>query len=331
MTAAQGTKLLSLGTLVLLMSGLGLLTNGFTPAAGADTTLPDTAPPAPVAGLVAADERDGKVKLGWNAAMEEDFAYYAVYTSNEFFLTVAGKTAHIKLAGNASTNFTVFGLSDGVQYFFAVTAVDKSGNENKSVLCVSATPTASVVPDTTAPPAVSGVSASDARDGKVNLTWAPVNITDFNHYSIYVAAQAGAFVSDLNATLKIADMATGRITLTGLNDGTTYYFAVTAVDRSGNENRTVPAEVSATPTASETGEPETPETEDNEAPEAANLALYQAVTALLLVAVVALITFRVLSVARRPAEDGPESGPDGNEMEDGAPKEEGDGDGNEDE
>jgi predicted phage tail protein len=329
MTAAQRTKLLSFGTLILLMSGLGLLMNPSTPAAGADTTLPDTAPPAPVGGLVAVDERDGKVKLGWNAAIEEDFAYYAVYSSNEFFLTVAGKTAHIKLADNASTNFTVIGLSDGVQYFFAVTAVDKSGNENKSVLSVSATPTASVVPDTTAPPAVSGVSASDARDGKVNLTWAPVNITDFNHYSIYVAAQAGASVSDLNATLKIADMATGRITLTGLNDSTTYYFAVTAVDRSGNENRTVILTVSATPTA--TPPTTNPKKEDDEGPEAANLALYQAVTALLLVAVVALITFRVLSVARRPAEDGPESGPDGNEMEDGAPKEEGDGDGNEDE
>ena len=325
------SKLIASVTLMMILAGYGLVAGHSITVSGADTTPPDTTPPAPVANLLAADAKDGKVKLSWSVSTDGDFAYYAIYSANDSFLTVTNRPALIKLAEISSSNFTVIGLSDGVQYFFAVTAVDKSGNENRTVVSVSATPTASVVPDTTAPPAVTGVSASDAKDGKVNLSWAIVNISDFNHYSIYVATQVGANVLNLSAALKIADMATGRITLTGLNDSTTYYFAVTAVDQSGNENRTVLATVSATPTATETEEPETPTTEDDEAPEAANLALYQAITALLLVAVVALVTFRVLSVARRPEQDERENGPDDNNVDEEEPKEEGDEDGNEEE
>lgn len=328
MSAARGRKLLALGMMMLLMSGVGLAADSSAPAAGADATSPDTVAPDPVAGLVAVDGRDGKVKLSWNVSADGDFAHYVIYYGNDFFLTVMNRTVLVKLADIATGNFTASGLSDGVQYFFAVTAVDRSGNENRTVVSVPATPTSSVVPDTTAPPSITGLSASDARDGKVNLSWAPVNCSDFNHYSIYVATEAGAPVSDLSATLKLADMATARITLTGLKDGTTYYFAVTAVDRSGNENRTARATVLATPTA------RAPATDigagDNEGPKEVDLALYRLITGLLLVAFAALATFKVLSVAHRPPEIDRENPGDGNAVGERAPKEEGE-DGNEEE
>lgn len=55
-----------------------------------------------------------------------------------------------------------------------------------------------------------------------------------------------ADVTGMKATQQITDIAISRYQVTGLEDGTRYYFAVTAVDKSGNENKRV-ASVSATP------------------------------------------------------------------------------------
>jgi predicted phage tail protein len=306
--------------LLMLAAAFSLIETHSTMAVGEDALPPDTTPPAPIAGLLATDAHDGKVILNWSISKEQDLAYYAIYSSNDFFLTVMNRQALIKLADIATGNFTVIGLSDGVQYFFAVTAVDKNGNENRTVVSVSCTPTASVVPDTTAPPAVTGITAADARDGKVNLTWVPVNVTDFSYYSIYVATQAGASVENLTPALKMADMAMGRMTLTGLNDSKTYYFAVTAVDKTGNENKTVPATVSATSTASSPGT--TSEPVNEEGPEAVSLVPYQVITGLLIVAVAALVTFKILAVVHKPPESDMESLLNGNEGEQDEPEEE---------
>jgi len=270
----------------------------------------DTTPPAPVAGLTASDARDGKVNLGWTPGNETDFAFYAVYYGTAPFLTVNNRTAAVRIDNMTVRNFTVANLTDGTEYFFAVTAVDQSGNENRTVISASATPTAASVPDTTPPPAVTGLSASDARSGKVNLTWTPVNVSDFRNYWIYFTTRANEPVQNLEPTLRIDRMSERNLTVSGLKDNTTYFFAVTAVDLSGNEDRSVVAAVSATPTPAPQPKPPA-----REPPGAAGEGDISIGNVLLLFTAVAIVTFLVLERVdepwRRPAAAGaarPEGG-----------------------
>jgi len=296
--------------LFMMMAIAVLSLTGFLPAdmqspsaAVEGASPPDTTPPAAVEGLFAADARDGKVNLTWNASTEADFAYYAIYYDNVSFLTIGNRTAFAKLNNITARNLTVTGLTDGTEYFFAVTAVDTGGNEDRTAVSVSATPTASPVPDTIAPPAVLGITAADANDGKVSLSWVPVNVSDFDHYSIYMAVQPGAPVAGLTPAVKIADMSTGITTLTGLSDNTTYYFAVTAVDKSGNENRTVLAAATATPTPSQ------PEKGTGGAGPKAEGAPYYFLAVPIIVILVAVATYITLLIAYGgPDDDAPGPG-----------------------
>ncbi len=103
-------------------------------------------------------------------------------------------------------------------------------------------------PDTTPPSAVTGLGATDAYDGKVNLWWDRSTAEDFNCYNIYVSQSEIADTGDMEPVQQITDIATNTYQATGLEDGTAYYFAVTAVDKSDNENTQV-ASTSVTPTA----------------------------------------------------------------------------------
>jgi len=64
---------------------------------------------------------------------------------------------------------------------------------------------------------------------------------DFDHYNIYVSKSEMADVTGLTPSHKIKDIATSTYQVTELEPGTRYYFAVTAVDQSGNENTLVAA------------------------------------------------------------------------------------------
>ncbi len=277
--------LLSLGPVLLEVAPL-------PPLAAAAGPRADATPPPPIAGLAAVDAHDGKVNLSWAPSTAVDFAYYAIYASNVSFLTLGNRTPLARLDNITDQSYTVANLTDGVPYFFAVTAADLSGNEDRTVVSVSATPTSSVVPDTTPPPAVTGLAAVDARDGKVNLTWAPVNVPDLARYTIYMSNRTGTTVSELAPALSISNTSAGRATITGLIDNTTYYFAVTAVDLSGNEDRTVLANIAATPTPTPPATTPAPTTAVR--PAKADLEAYYAV---IIVALAAVATYLAIDRA----------------------------------
>ena len=94
---------------------------------------------------------------------------------------------------------------------------------------------------------ITGLIAIDAYDGRVNLNWDKSTAEDFDHYDIYVSKAEIVDASGMTAIQQITDIATNTYQATGLEEGTKYYFAVTAVDKRGNENTKV-ASVSATPT-----------------------------------------------------------------------------------
>ena len=108
------------------------------------------------------------------------------------------------------------------------------------------TPAPTPPPDTTPPSAITGLIATNAYDGKINLWWDKSTAEDFDHYNIYLNKAEMVDVTGMKAIQQIKDIATCRYQVTGLEDETRYYFAVTAVDKSGNEGVQVTS-VSATP------------------------------------------------------------------------------------
>jgi fibronectin type 3 domain-containing protein len=132
-----------------------------------------------------------------------------------------------------STSFTQEALTDGVSYYYIVTAVNAMG-ESAASLPVSATPAAATV----VPPAPAGLTAT-AGDNQVTITWSAV--AGAVSYNTYWSATPG--VTTANGT-QIQNAANPMIQ-TGLTNGTTYYYIVTAVNAIGESAAS--AQASAVP------------------------------------------------------------------------------------
>ncbi len=100
--------------------------------------------------------------------------------------------------------------------------------------------------DTTPPSPITGLVATNAYDGRVNVWWDKTAATDFGHYNVYLNEVEMADITGMKPTRQIKGIAACRYQVAGLEDGTKYYVVVTAVDKSGNEDVRVDS-VSAMP------------------------------------------------------------------------------------
>ena len=139
------------------------------------------------------------------------------------------------MANTSATNDTDGGLTNGTTYYYVVSAVNSAG-ESANSSEVSATPMA-------APPPVapSGLNAT-AGNAQVSLAWnASSGATSYN---VKRATTSGGPYT------KVAGPATTSDNDSGLTNGTTYYYVVSAVNSTGESANS--AQVSATPAASGT-------------------------------------------------------------------------------
>ena len=190
----------------------------------------DTTAPAIPTGL-AATPGDTRVTVKWNAVPDKDLAHYTVYWS------LPGQTA--TEVNTTSTSYTVTGLKNNTEYFFSVQSVDKSDNKSKKSEVVAATPVPAIPPDTTPPPVPTGLTAT-AGNGQVVLSWTAVNAPDLAGYTVY-RSTSGATAIETNTTAT-------TLTVTGLTNGTEYFFTVVSYDTVGNKSAKS-NEVAATPAA----------------------------------------------------------------------------------
>ena len=98
----------------------------------------DIEPPAAPLGLTALGA-DQQVELAWEANAEEDLAGYNLYRSEVTPVEAGGSPVNGAdlISGEA---YTDAGLANGTTYYYAVTAVDASGNESALSAEVSAAP-----------------------------------------------------------------------------------------------------------------------------------------------------------------------------------------------
>lgn len=213
-TATLGTDIRSVAGATLASAYTWTFTTGVSSDAEA---------PALVSGLTATDapnDAGGKIQLAWATSSATDLAYYHIFRSNAPFTTVAG------LAPVAVTSQTAYtdNTTDGVSYYYAVTAVDTSGNENTTVQSVG--PAVSINNPPAQPTGLYGYTSANG----VNLYWNTNNEADLAGYKIYFGTSSGNYG---------APVVLGRVTnyeLTSLQSCTNYYIAVSAYDTGGVES-----------------------------------------------------------------------------------------------
>lgn len=183
-------------------------------------------PPSKPANLTAA-AGDNQVVLNWPSVSHA--ATYNVYYGTSTPVTKSST----KITGSVSAPKTVEGLTNGTPYFFAVSAVN-SGGESALSVERSATPSA------TPPPDIPANIRASAGDNQATVSWD--SVAGATSYNIYYGTATGIS----KTSTQIADVTSPQVK-TGLLNGTTYFFVVTAVNANGES--AVSLEVSAKPAA----------------------------------------------------------------------------------
>ena len=181
-------------------------------------------PPVPT-GLTAT-AGSTQVSLSWNASS-------GATSYNVKRATVSGGP-YTTIFSPTSTSYTNTGLTNGTTYFYVVSAVNASGESGNSSQ-VSATPQPAI------PPIPTGLAAS-AGDAQVGLSWnASTGATSYNVKR--ATSSGGPYTTIFSPT-------STSYTNTGLTNGTTYFYVVTAVNASGESGNS--SQVSATPQSATT-------------------------------------------------------------------------------
>ena len=189
---------------------------------------PSATPPPGAPMNIRASAGDNQVIVSWdNAAGATSY--------NLYFGTAAGvtKVSGTKITGAASPR-AVTSLANGTTYFFVVTAVNANGESGVSF-------EASALPTATPPPAAPSLTSATAGNAKVTLAWGAV--AGATSYNVYYGTATG--VTKASGTKSAG--ATSPYDVTGLTNGTPYFFIVTAVGTGGESAAS--NERSATPTA----------------------------------------------------------------------------------
>ncbi|MEE4311793.1 MAG: fibronectin type III domain-containing protein [candidate division KSB1 bacterium] len=175
-----------------------------------------TAPDAPT--ILSGQVNELKITIQWTQNSEPDFVGYKVY-----YGTTSGSYPNEVLVGNSQT-FTTPELSEGVIYFFAVSALDTAGNESN----LSSEYNIYIPMSDTNPPSVPVIISNQVIESKVMLTWQGGNESDLAGYRVHYGKLSGDYDNNIDV---------GSVNIyqtTELEQGETYFFAVSAYDTASN-------------------------------------------------------------------------------------------------
>ncbi|MGO8672106.1 MAG: choice-of-anchor tandem repeat GloVer-containing protein, partial [Capsulimonadaceae bacterium] len=190
-----------------------------------DADMNSTSTPATPSGL-AAIAGNAQVSLFWSESAGA--TSYSVYRA-----TSSGGEGSIPVDTASVPTYTDTGLTNGVTYFYTVSAAGGSGTSPQSNE-EPGTPESSILP------APAGLSAS-AGNAAVSLSWTAS--TAASSYNVYRSTVSGA-----EGATAIGTSPGASYTDTGLTNGVTYFYTVSAIDAAGTSPQS--REVSTTPTSS---------------------------------------------------------------------------------
>jgi fibronectin type 3 domain-containing protein len=189
--------------------------------ASAKPAAPAQAPNAPTALMATAG--NAQVSLSWSAS--------ATATSYNVKRSTTSGGPYTKISSPSTTNFIDTGLANGITYFYVVSAVNSTGESANSTQ-TSATPAAPTQP----PATPSGLTAT-AGNAQIALTWTATS--GAASYHVKRSTTTGGPYT------QIAAPTAASFTDTGLTNGTTYFYVVSALNSVGESANS--AQASATP------------------------------------------------------------------------------------
>ncbi len=201
----------------------------------------DRTAPGQVTGLVIEPGVEGEsLALVWNTNTEIDLDEYHIYRS----LLPGGPYQFV--ADSAINSYLDSGLARDTAYYYVVAAADFAGNEGPDSAEAWGTTT-----DTLPPGPIQDVLAEDLQlGGMVNVSWLPSSEKDLAGYKLYYST---ADFTDTSAATyyppsPVDDSGATYFEMYGLENNILYHFAVTAIDKSDNEDSTIVKTAIATPT-----------------------------------------------------------------------------------
>jgi hypothetical protein len=212
----------------------GGLKGGTTPTgtgSGTSTGGTTTIPAAPTG--VSATAGNAQVAIAWMASSGA--------TSYHVKRATASAGPFTQVAAPTSTTFTDMGLSNGTTYFYVVSALNTAGESGNST-AASAKPTAPTQPN---PPPQSQIPTvptslvATAGNAQISLSWAISS--GATSYHVKRSTTTGGPYTQVSAptTTSFSDVS--------LNNGTKYFYVVSALNSSGESANS--AQASATPAA----------------------------------------------------------------------------------
>jgi len=175
-------------------------------------------PPAPPSGLVVADpEAGGRLDLSWSPNIESDLAGYRVYRSTQ----PAAPRPWTEVSGALLTGaaFSDLGLTDGVTYWYYVTAVDTSLSEGAGSDARSGTPTGPATVTLDLPIASGSDDAEESASGTVSLTSSDLELVyDGSNQTVGlrfagVGVPRGATITNAYVQFEVDEVTTGAASL----------------------------------------------------------------------------------------------------------------------
>jgi len=177
--------------------------SGESPPASATTQAPDTTPPSVPSNLTATALSVPQINLSWTASTDNvAVTGYRVYRNAALLITL----------GNVTT-YQDSGLAPSTLYTYNVEAIDAASNASGQ----------------SAP-----ASATTATPSNPVLEWDAVTDPNLSFYRVYYGTAPRTYQQAFGSGINVGNVTT--YTVAGLSSGTTYYYAVTAVDSSNNES-----------------------------------------------------------------------------------------------
>jgi hypothetical protein len=201
----------------------------------------NTVPGAPTG--VTATAGNQQATVSWMAPSSNGGA--AITSYNIYVYNATTSALVEELTGVTSNPATITGLTNGTSYDFQVSAVNSVGEGPQSAPSNQVTPTS-------VPSAPTGVTSSEGTSNNIIVSWtAPASNggSPLTSYDIYVY---NASTSSLVEVITGLSPSSTTRSITGLTQGTSYYFQVSAVNVNGEGPKSTPSNVTtllADPTA----------------------------------------------------------------------------------
>jgi chondroitin AC lyase len=202
--------------------------NSVASALSNEVTPSEVLPPAPdypenLIGIAG----DQTVTLNWDAV--PNTVSYAVYQYEGTTAPTKPSEWNLVQSSVTSATYAVTGLTNGTSYAFAVKAANTGGESDYSSVVI-ATPAATKPPELSAPSAPVNLT-SVPEESAISLKWDTV--TNADTYSVYQYEGTSAPADSSDWRLIQASVTSASYTVTELANGTSYAFAVKAINAGG--------------------------------------------------------------------------------------------------